>query len=171
MSTHLKEDSLLELEVLSHDVGDIGRLDREGDGYIRLFEDVVHLHQIMVVLQSKAKKSRWWCWHGNAITLKSQTTLPLVNLVTSTVTSSTCSAMSPSLKGFDYNVQLNVNHVGYGTISKKHLNFWGDHDYVHKHITLATSPWGPPRWCLPTPRTQDSQDRSGLVSIHSPVVL
>ena len=50
MSTHLEEDSLLELEVLPHDVGDIGRLDREGDGYVRLFEDVVHLHQIMVVL-------------------------------------------------------------------------------------------------------------------------
>ena len=100
LSTHLEEDSLLELEVLPHDVGDVGRLDREGDGYVRLFEDVVHLHHIMVVLQSQAKKSRWWCWHGNAITLKSQTTLPLVNLVTSTVTSSTCSAMSPSLKSF-----------------------------------------------------------------------
>ena len=56
LSTHLKEDSLLELEVLSHDVGDVGRLDREGDGYVRLFEEVVHLHQIMVVLQSIAKK-------------------------------------------------------------------------------------------------------------------
>ena len=102
LGTHLEEDSLLELEVLPHDVGDVGRLDREGDGYVRLFEDVVHLHQIMVVLQSKVKKSRWWCWHGNAITLKSQTTLPLVNLVTSTVTSSTCSAMSPSLKQFHW---------------------------------------------------------------------
>ena len=50
LGTHLEEDSLLELEVLPHDVGDIGRLDREGDGYVRLFEDVVHLHQIMVVL-------------------------------------------------------------------------------------------------------------------------
>ena len=56
LGTHLEEDSLLELEVLPHDVGDVGRLDREGDGYVRLFEDVVHLH-IMVVLQSKAKKS------------------------------------------------------------------------------------------------------------------
>ena len=100
LGTHLEEDSLLELEVLPHDVGDVGRLDREGDGYVRLFEDIVDLHHIMVVLQSQAKKSRWWCWHGNAITLKSQTTLPLVNLVTSTVTSSTCSAMSPSLKSF-----------------------------------------------------------------------
>ena len=31
-----------------------------------------------------------------------------------------------------YNVQLNVDHVEYGTISKKHLNFRGDHDYVNK---------------------------------------
>ena len=54
-ATHLEENALLELEVLSHDVGDVGRLDREGDGYVRLFEDVVHLHQIMVVLQSIAK--------------------------------------------------------------------------------------------------------------------
>ena len=57
LSTHLKDDSLLELEVLPHDVGDVGRLDREGDGYVRLFEDVVDLHYIMVVLQSQAKKS------------------------------------------------------------------------------------------------------------------
>ena len=56
LGTHLEEDSLLELEVLSHDVGDVGRLDREGDGYVRLFEDVVDLHHIMVVLQSVAKK-------------------------------------------------------------------------------------------------------------------
>ena len=34
----------------------------------------------------------------DAVTLKSQSTLPLVNLVNSTATSSTCSAMSPSLK-------------------------------------------------------------------------
>ena len=41
------------------------------------------------------------------VTLKSQTTLPLVNLVTSTVTSSACSAMSPSLKSLLYsNVTL-----------------------------------------------------------------
>ena len=56
LGTHLEEDSLLELEVLPHDVGDVRRLDREGDGYVRLFEEVVHLHQIMVVLQSIAKK-------------------------------------------------------------------------------------------------------------------
>ena len=60
LGTHLEEDSLLELEVLPHDVGDVGRLDREGDGYVRLFEDIVDLHHIMVVLQSKAQKSRWW---------------------------------------------------------------------------------------------------------------
>ena len=55
MSTHLKEDSLLELEVLSHDVGDIGRLDRERDGYVRLFKDVVNLHYIMVVCNPKPR--------------------------------------------------------------------------------------------------------------------
>ena len=137
--THLKEDSLLELEVLSHDVGDVGRLDREGDGYVRLFEDIVDLHQIMVVLQSKAKKSRWWCWHGNAITLKSQTTLPLVNLVTSTVTSSTCSAMSPSLKQFHctiYNQMSTMLDMGQSLKS----NFFEVTMTMLTRVTLATSP-------------------------------
>ena len=56
-ATHLEENALLELEVLPHDVGDVGGLDGEGDGYVRLFKDVVNLHYIMVVLQSQAKKS------------------------------------------------------------------------------------------------------------------
>ena len=47
--THLKENTLLELEVLSHDVCDVGRLDWEGDGYVRLLQDVVHLEMKKIV--------------------------------------------------------------------------------------------------------------------------
>ena len=54
-ATHLEENALLELEVLPHDVGDIGRLDRERDGYVRLFKDVVNLHYIMVVCNPKPR--------------------------------------------------------------------------------------------------------------------
>ena len=36
-AAHLEENALLELEVLPHDVGDVGGLDGEGDGYVRLF--------------------------------------------------------------------------------------------------------------------------------------
>ena len=89
--THLKENALLELEVLSHDVCDVGRLDREGDGNVGLLQDVVHLDN-----GEDGVEGEIW------VTLKSQTTLPLVNLVTSTVTSSACSAMSPSLKSHWY---------------------------------------------------------------------
>ena len=60
LSTHLEEDSLLELEVLPHDVGNVGRLDREGDGYVRLFQDVVHLMMIVMMMM----KSKFGGWRG-----------------------------------------------------------------------------------------------------------
>ena len=47
--THLKENALLELEVLSHDVCNVGRLDREGDGNVSLLQDVVHLYMKKVM--------------------------------------------------------------------------------------------------------------------------
>ena len=49
-ATHLEENALLELEVLPHDVGDVGGLDGEGDGYVRLFQDVVHLMMIVKMM-------------------------------------------------------------------------------------------------------------------------
>ena len=55
LGTHLEEDSILELEVLPHDVGDVGGLDGEGDGYVRLFQDVVHLMMM---------KSKFGGWRG-----------------------------------------------------------------------------------------------------------
>ena len=54
------------------------------------------------------------------ITLKSQTTLPLVNLFTSTVTSSTCSAMSPSLKSLDLSKEDSPHVVLF--YAKQHLS-------------------------------------------------
>ena len=53
--THLEENALLELEVLSHDVGDVGRLDWEGDGNVSLLQDVVHLDVKKMVKLKTAK--------------------------------------------------------------------------------------------------------------------
>ena len=60
LGTHLEEDSLLELEVLPHDVGDVGGLDGEGDGYVRLFQDIVHLMMIVKMMMM----SKFGGWRG-----------------------------------------------------------------------------------------------------------
>ena len=146
--THLKENALLELEVLSHDVGDVGRLDWEGDGNVSLLQDVVHLDMKKMMKWVKMMKmnvvgSCWGRW----------------DICHLEVADNAAPGEPRHLNSHILCLLCEVPLAETSFVLK---------DQIEQSSTWATSPSSSAQSCLPKPRTLDSLGRSDSASTHSP---